>query len=77
MPTFSAEKALSRWLKSLQMPCDPWAVRPFTDRSNSLSAAFRNLEADAKVDLTHRYDQRCSHYRMTPAPWHSQRSTGW
>jgi hypothetical protein len=31
-----------------------------------LSAAFRNLDADAKVDLTHRYEELCAHYRMTP-----------
>lgn len=45
-----------------------WSVggTPLYHRSDSLSAAFRNLDADAKVDLTHRYDQLCSHYRMTP-----------
>lgn len=35
-------------------------------RSDSLSAAFRNLDADAKVDLTHRYEALCAHCRMTP-----------
>lgn len=39
---------------------------PLYHRSDSLSAAFRNLDADAKVDLTHRYDELCAHYRMTP-----------
>ncbi len=45
-----------------------WSVggTPLYHRSDSLSAAFRNLDADARVDLTHRYDQLCSHYRMTP-----------
>lgn len=42
------------------------AGQPLYHRSDSLSAAFRNLDADARVDLTHRYDQLCSHYRMTP-----------
>jgi len=39
---------------------------PLYHRSDSLSAAFRNLSADAKEDLTHRYEQLCAHYRMTP-----------
>lgn len=45
-----------------------WSVggAPLYHRSDSLSAAFRNLDADARVDLTQRYDQLCSHYQMTP-----------
>lgn len=45
-----------------------WSVggSPLYHRSDSLSAAFRNLDADAKVDLTHRYEELCGHYRMTP-----------
>ena len=39
---------------------------PEQHRSDSLSAAFRNLGADAKEDLTHRYEAFCSHYGMTP-----------
>lgn len=39
---------------------------PHQHRSDSLSAAFRNLDADAKADLTTRYDALCAHYRMTP-----------
>ena len=39
---------------------------PLYHRSDSLSAAFHNLDADAKVDLTHRYEALCAHYRMTP-----------
>src|SRR5690606_2609098 len=39
---------------------------PLYHRSDSLSAAFRNLGADAKADLTHRYEELCNHYRMTP-----------
>jgi hypothetical protein len=31
-----------------------------------LSAAFRNLDIDAKEDLTRRYAELCAHYRMTP-----------
>lgn len=39
---------------------------PHQHRSDSLSAAFRNLDADAKADLTTRYDALCAHYRMVP-----------
>lgn len=39
---------------------------PLYHRSDSLSAAFRNLDADARQDLTQRYADLCAHYRMTP-----------
>jgi hypothetical protein len=39
---------------------------PHRHRSDSLSAAFRNLDAEARSDLTRRYDALCAHYRMTP-----------
>jgi hypothetical protein len=39
---------------------------PEDHRSDSLSAAFRNLAADARADLTMRYDALCEHYGMTP-----------
>ncbi len=39
---------------------------PFEHRSDSLSAAFRNLDRDAKEDQTRRYEQLCAHYAMTP-----------
>ncbi len=37
---------------------------PEQHRSDSLSAAFRNLDADAKADLTVRYEALCAHYGM-------------
>ncbi|WP_369000102.1 IS21 family transposase [Pseudophaeobacter sp. C1-32P7] len=45
-----------------------WSVggAPASHRSDSLSAAFRNLDTDARADLTTRYDALCAHYRMTP-----------
>src|ERR1700681_1527097 len=45
-----------------------WALGgvPEQHRSDSLSAAFRNLDADAKEDLTLRYEAFCAHYGMTP-----------
>ena len=46
-----------------------WALggSPIDHRSDSLSAAFRNLDADARADLTRRYDALCEHYDMTPS----------
>ena len=45
-----------------------WALGgvPVQHRSDSLSAAFRNLDRDAKDDLTRRYAALCAHYGMTP-----------
>ena len=45
-----------------------WALGgvPEQHRSDSLSAAFRNLDRDAQEDLTRRYEALCAHYRMTP-----------
>ena len=45
-----------------------WALGgvPEQHRSDSLSAAFRNLDADAREDLTKRYEAFCAHYGMTP-----------
>ena len=40
---------------------------PKEHRSDSLSAAFRNLDADAKRDLTARHEELCAHYRMIPS----------
>jgi hypothetical protein len=39
---------------------------PREHRTDSLSAAFRNLDCDAQEDLTRRYEAMCAHYRMTP-----------
>jgi hypothetical protein len=39
---------------------------PAQHRSDSLSAAFRNLDEDARQDQTRRYEALCAHYRMTP-----------
>ncbi len=53
-------------------PCRPgWrelrrSGRGVAERPAVGSAAFRNLDADAKVDLTQRYDELCAHCRMTP-----------
>jgi hypothetical protein len=39
---------------------------PRQHRSDSLSAAFRNLERDTQEDLTLRYQELMRHYGMTP-----------
>jgi len=39
---------------------------PRQHRTDSLSAAFRNLDDAAQADLTRRYEALCSHYGMTP-----------
>jgi transposase InsO family protein len=45
-----------------------WALGgvPELHRSDSLSAAFRNLDRDAQADLTKRYEALVAHYGMTP-----------
>jgi hypothetical protein len=46
-----------------------WALGgvPREHRSDSLSAAFRNLAADTQEDLTQRYAALMAHYGMTPS----------
>ena len=39
---------------------------PRDHRTDSLSAAFKNLDKAAKDDLTDRFDGLCQHYGMTP-----------
>ena len=39
---------------------------PLEHRSDSLSAAFRNLAKDVREYLTRRYDTLCAHYGMQP-----------
>lgn len=45
-----------------------WALggAPHQHRTDSLSAAFRNLTQDAQADLTKRYEELCAHYGMIP-----------
>jgi transposase InsO family protein len=46
-----------------------WALggAPLDHRSDSLSAAFRNLDDDVRKDLTVRYEALCIHYGMQPS----------
>jgi transposase InsO family protein len=45
-----------------------WALGgvPEQHRSDSLSAAFRNVDRDTQEDLTRRYEELCAHYGMAP-----------
>ena len=45
-----------------------WALggAPAEHRSDSLSAAFRNLEHESEADATRRYHELCAHYAMQP-----------
>ncbi len=52
----------------------PWALggAPQQHRTDSLSAAFRNLTREAREDLTRRYEALVGHYGMEPTrnnPW--------
>lgn len=40
---------------------------PAEHRTDSLSAAFKNLDRAARDDLTSRYEALCTHYGMTPS----------
>jgi hypothetical protein len=46
-----------------------WALGgvPEQHRSDSLSAAFRNLDREAQQDLSRRYEELCAYYGMTPS----------
>ena len=48
------------------MRSGPLGGAPLEHRSDSLSAAFRNLERDAVDDQTRRYEALCAHYGMAP-----------
>ena len=52
-----------------------WALgrAPLEHRSDSLSAAFCNLDADTRQDQTRRYEALCTHYRMQP----TRNNRGW
>jgi hypothetical protein len=52
--------------ESLQSALWTLGGAPELHRSDSLSAAFRNLDRDAEADLTRRYEALCAHYGMTP-----------
>ena len=62
----SAARVSWRWPRDCRTRCGRSAARPLQHRSDSLSAAFRNLDRDAQEDLTRRYEALCAHYGMEP-----------
>ncbi|MBV8884243.1 MAG: IS21 family transposase, partial [Chroococcidiopsidaceae cyanobacterium CP_BM_RX_35] len=52
--------------EGLQKALSQCGGAPKHHRTDSLSAAYRNLEPKAADDLTERYQQLCSHYQMLP-----------
>ena len=61
-----AARASWHWPRGCRMRCGRSAARRREHRSDSLSAAFRNLDDDARQDQTRRYEALCAHYRMEP-----------
>lgn len=55
--------ALASGLQNALLKC---GGSPKLHRTDSLSAAYRNLHHCMKEDLTERYEQLCSHYQMQP-----------
>jgi hypothetical protein len=50
----------------VEWPAEGLGGAPLEHRSDSLSASFRNVDHDAREDLTQRYDALCAHYGMQP-----------
>jgi hypothetical protein len=55
--------ALAQGLQQALVRC---GGSPKYHRTDSLSAAYRNRKHQAQEDLTQRYEELCSHYRMQP-----------
>ena len=67
VPMLEAAPGIRAVAKGLQNAL--WALGgvPEQHRSDSLSAAFCNLDRLAQEDLTQRYEELCAHYGMTPS----------
>lgn len=63
----SSARASWPWRKALQNARWLLGGVPREHRSDSPSA-FRNLDKDARADLTHRYEELCGHYGMMATP---------
>jgi hypothetical protein len=50
--------------RTCRTPSRRWAAPPQEHRTDSLSAAYRNLDREAAEDATRRYDAFCAHYGM-------------
>ena len=62
----SAAKASSRWPKDCRTPCGRWAAFPSNIAATACPPPSAISSADAKEDLTRRYEALCAHYGMTP-----------
>ena len=62
----SAVRASSPWRRGCRTLLWSPGGAPREHRTDSFSAAFRNLDLEAQKDLTARYEDLCGHYRMTP-----------
>jgi transposase InsO family protein len=60
---------VSVWSLAVGLQNALWALggAPADHRTDSLSAAFKNLDRAARDDITRRYEALCAHYRMTPS----------
>lgn len=52
--------------QGLQKALSQCGGSPKYHRTDSLSAAYRNLKLQAQADLTQRYEELCAHYQMQP-----------
>ncbi len=59
-------ESYSAFAEGLQDALQRLGGSPQEHRSDSLSAAFKNLSKDAAADTTKRYEQLCKHYDMEP-----------
>lgn len=59
-------ESYSAFAEGLQDALQRLGGTPQEHRSDSLSAAFKNLSKDAAADTTKRYEQLCKHYDMEP-----------
>ncbi|GFE69019.1 transposase, putative [Chroococcus sp. FPU101] len=55
--------ALANGLQNALLKC---GGSPKIHRTDSLSAAYRNINSQADEDLTQKYEQLCNHYQMQP-----------
>lgn len=65
MKVIHGGESYSAFAEGLQDALQRLGGSPHEHRSDSLSAALRNLSKDAAADTTKRYEQLCKHYAMT------------
>ena len=60
-------ESFSALAEGLQNALGQLGGAPAEHRTDSLSAAFKNLSADEATDVTERYNALCEHYQMKPS----------